>query len=454
MAKARRRRGSEAPSPRPQPGVGAPDPRALRRRRLILAAGLCALTLVAFRELGSHPFISYDDTVYVTENPHVKAGLTADSAAWAFTATAGAHWHPVTWLSHMLDVTLFGLDAGKHHLVSLAIHEINAILLFLLLERLTSAAWPSLVVAALFAVHPLHVESVAWVAERKDVLSTCFGLLTLLAWCAFIRTRGRGAYGLACALFALSLLSKPMLVTLPLVMLLLDFWPLRRLRPFRAALVVEKIPFLALSAASCAATVISSQIGKTVGTLETYALPERVANAVDAYAVYLAKMVWPVSLAIFYPYRHGAIPAFELALAAATVLGLLALAVVFVRRAPWVTFGVLWYLVTLVPVLGLVQVGGQSMADRYTYVPLIGIFVAVVWTFAAAVEREPRLRAPLVIAAGAAVLALVLVTGRQLAYWRSNEALYERALAVTQGNWIAHNNLGLALFEQGHRATS
>lgn len=437
------------------PGPRAGGGRALR---LALGAGLCILTLVTFGELRAHPFISYDDTVYVTENPHVQEGLTAGSVAWAFTATAGAHWHPVTWLSHMLDVELFGLDPGRHHLVSLLIHTMNALLLFLLLDRITAAPLRSVVVAALFAVHPLHVESVAWVAERKDVLSTFFGLLTLIAWCAFIRSRRTGTYLLACALFALALLSKPMLVTLPFAMLLLDVWPLGRLRipapqddRSRRALLVEKIPFFALSAASCVATVISSRVGRTLGNLETYTLADRVSNAAAAYSTYLGKAIWPASLAIFYPHRHGAISAVALAGGVAVVLGLAALAVVSIRRAPWVTFGVLWYLGTLVPVVGLVQVGGQSMADRYTYVPLIGVFVAVVWSLAALAQQAPRLRAPLAVGAATAILVLSLATRAQLAFWRSNEALYTRALQVTEGNWVAYNNLGLALFDEGRK---
>lgn len=463
--------------------LGLHDGRALRA---VLGAGLTILTLATFAGLASHPFISYDDTVYITENPHVKAGFTPGSVSWALTATVAAHWHPVTWLSHMLDVELFGLDAGWHHMVSLLIHAANALLVFLLFDRITVSPWRSLVVASLFAVHPLHVESVAWAAERKDVLSTFFGLLTLIAWCGFVRSRRSANYVLACVLFALALMAKPMVVTIPLTMLLLDLWPFGRLqvarrsgersrsahdvaevvrsagkrgastppgtapRPMRD-LVFEKIPFFALSAASCVATVVSSRAGGTLGTLQTYTLADRVSNAVVTYAAYLWKMIWPTSLAIFYPHQHGSIPAITTIGCTAVVFGCVALAISSVWRAPWIAFGTLWYLITLVPVIGLVQVGGQSMADRYTYVPLIGIFVAVVWSFAGAVASLPGPRATLAVAAGAAILALALEARAQLAYWRSDEALYTHALEVTEGNWVAYNNLGLALFAQGRK---
>jgi tetratricopeptide (TPR) repeat protein len=414
-----------------------------RARVAAIAAALAVLTWGAFSGVLSNGFVSYDDGVYVAANDHVVKGLTASALRWSLTTTENSNWHPVTWISHLLDVTLFGLDAGAHHGVNLALHTANVLLLFLLLSRMTGAVWRPAFAAALFAVHPLHVESVAWIAERKDVLSTLFWLLTTLAW-----LRGRHALALAC--YALGLMTKPMVVTLPFTLLLLDYWPLRRtLRP-GASLGTEKAPLFALAAVSCVVTVLAQRAGGAIQSLETISLPERLANAVVSYAAYLGKTVWPTSLACIYPFSRSALTAPAM-LGSAVVLTAITVAVLrFEKQAPYATFGWLWYVGTLVPVIGLVQVGYQSMADRYTYVPLIGIFVAVAWGAGELAAQLPASRPVVAAVAACALAACAVVTRGQVAVWQDSTSLFTHAIAVTADNWTAHNNLGGVLSEAGN----
>ncbi len=430
-------------------------------RRATHLAGICAalvlVTFAAFHGVLSSGFVNYDDDGYVTENPHVRAGLRAESVAWAFTTTEQANWHPLTWLAHMLDVQLFGLDAGKHHRTSLLLHAASAVLLFLLLVSMTGALWPSAFVAALFAIHPLHVESVAWIAERKDVLSTLFWLLTLGAWLFYVESRTAGRYALVLVLYALGLMAKPMLVTLPFTLLLLDLWPLRRLTlPLREAsvrlpgLLREKAPLFAMSAASCIVTFAVQRSAGAVQTLRDFAFAERLANSALAYVAYLGRTFWPTSLAVFYPYpAHVALLTWPVAGSGVLLVGITALALLLARRAPYVAFGWLWYLGTLVPVIGLVQVGGQARADRYTYVPLIGVFVIAAWGLEEIGKARRSMRNGVVILAAGSIVALSAATRLQVAHWTNGSTLYEHALAVSSDNWLAHNNLGRVLFEGG-----
>ena len=421
-----------------------------------ICAALAILTFTAFSGVFSNGFVTLDDPIYVTENAHVQAGLAKASTVWAFTATDGGNWHPVTWLSHMLDVQFFGLDAGKHHLSSLLLHILNVHLLFLILVRLTEALWPSAFAACLFAVHPLHVESVAWIAERRDVLSTLFWLLALAAWLRYLESKKAGRYTLVLALYALGLMAKPMLVTFPFTLLLLDFWPLRRLRlPLREnsaalkGLLVEKLPLFVLSAIFCVVALIAQQSAGAVQTLEDISFPGRIANAVLAYVSYLGKTLWPASLAIFYPHPHVGLFTWAVAGAAVLLAGLTALALRLAKPAPFLAFGWLWYLGTLVPVIGLVQVGAQAMADRYSYVSLIGPFIALAWGLAW-LAKENRLGLYATAAAAAvAVASLLPVTRAQVRLWTDDRTLYEHALAVTSENFLAHYNLGLFLQKQG-----
>jgi tetratricopeptide (TPR) repeat protein len=403
------------------------------------------------------PFITYDDPVYVTQNPHVTNGLTWAGLWWAFTSTEASNWHPLTWVSHMADVQLFGLRPWGHHATSVILHALNASLLFYVLRRITGAPWRSAVVAALFGLHPLHVESVAWIAERKDVLSGTFFMLTLAAYASYTAApaggrKARFRYLLALVLFAMGLMCKPMLVTLPFVLLLLDFWPLRRLtnpRQRPALLLMEKLPFIALSAGSCAMTLYAQAKGGAIATVGDFPLGVRVANALVVYCKYLGKSAIPRGLSIFYP-SFGEAPPFGLILAAAFAITVAtAIALALIRKAPYLTVGWLWYLGTLVPVIGLVQVGGQVMADRYTYIPLVGIFIAAVWAVGDLAAPWPRLRVATAILGGGAVIACAAASVHQLSYWRSGEALFRHAAAVTKDNWVAHANLYATLSKTG-----
>lgn len=386
--------------------------------------------LALYSPVRHHAFVNYDDPDYVTANPHVLAGLTVAGVRWALTSTYGANWFPLTWISHMLDVELFGLDAGRHHLTSAVLHACSAVLLFLAFLRMTGARWRSAFVAAAFALHPLRVESVAWAAERKDVLCGLFWMLALLAYARYAERPGPKRYALVAAAFAGALLSKPMAVTLPAVLMLLDYWPLRR-----GPKLVEKLPLFAMSAAASVVTLLVQGSGGAVLTTAELSLGQRAANAVVSCAAYCLQTLWPSGLAVFYPFR---VPAVWEALAA--LAGLAAVTAAVARRRELLA-GWLWFLVTLLPVIGLVQVGLQSRADRYTYLPSIGLAILLAW----AVPRQLL---------GAACLAWAAVTWTYLPAWRNSRTLFEHALAVTRNNYIAHNNFGVALRDAGDSAAA
>ena len=424
-------------------------------------AAICALLVVvifmAFWGLLSNAFVNYDDNVYVTENARVQRGITFDNVRWAFTTTYFGFYYPVTWLSHMLDCQLYGLDAGKHHLTSLVIHAMNAMLLLLLLLRMTGALWRCALVAGLFAIHPLHVESVAWIAERKDVLSTLFWLLTVLAWLAYVKKGSWRWYAVTLALFALGLMAKPMIVTLPFVLLLFDYWPLGRIQiadgPWPVVpgkLLAEKAPLFVMSAVSCVVTVVAQRSLGAVQELEVFPLAQRSANAALSYVFYVKKMLWPEPLAVLYPHPHASLLAWSSGGSVLLLAVLTGLALVLAKRAPYVAVGWFWYVGALVPVIGLVQVGVQARADRYTYVPLTGLFIVIAWGLAQLCGASAAARW---VASGtlSVCLAALLVLARiQVGYWADSETLLRHTLAVTSGNYVAHTSLGSVLMEEGN----
>jgi len=424
-------------------------------RTIVLGLLLGALTLLLYSPAGTHPFLNYDDPSYVTENSHVQAGLSWGTVVWAFQSTEASNWHPITWLSHAADVSLFGASPCGHHWTSVLIHGLNAVLFFLLLRYATGAIWQSLIAAVLFAVHPLNVESVAWISERKNVLSALFLLLTLGAYGWYALRPRATRYGVVIALFALGLMTKPMLVTLPFALLLIDYWPLQRIRPaslrseparFRpesiSRLMIEKLPLLAMSAASAAITVIAQQA--SLAPAQRFPSALRLENAIYSCGMYLAKAVWPASLALFYPYPTALSPLRWMGTAAV----LLAVSVMVWKQSsrPYVLVGWCWFLGTLVPVLGIVQVGAQAMADRYAYVPLMGTFVAVVWWAWAVTGKGMR-----ITAISVCLLSLLLLTVRQLGYWRTNYDLWTHTLAVTHDNLVAEDKLGSVLQQMGRQ---
>jgi tetratricopeptide (TPR) repeat protein len=405
----------------------------------LIAAGLAAITLAVFADVRDFDFVSYDDTWYITDNPHVAAGLSWQGLWWALTSGYLFYWQPATWLSHMADVQMFGLHAGGHHVTNLLLHIAGSMALFGFLRRATGAEWRSALVAALFAVHPLHVESVAWVAERKDVLSTLFFFLTLWAYVAYAGAPTTRRYLMVVACFALGLMAKPMLVTLPVVLLLLDVWPLRR--PFSMALLGEKVPLFVLAAVVSIATLaVQAKVG-AVGTLAQLSLDFRVFNAVLAYAKYIGLMFWPSGLAVFYPYPPVLPPWWQVAFAAAALALVTTVAVRQMDRRPYVLVGWLWYLLTLLPVIGLFQAGDQLMADRFTYIPLVGLFVIIAWGGAELIARRPRLQPAVAVVALLVVGTSAVAARQQVRHWRNSETLWRRALAVTTGNHRAHAGL-------------
>jgi Tfp pilus assembly protein PilF len=441
----------------------------MHRERLIYPA-LFLITTAVFWPLERCQFTNYDDNVYVTANAHVQQGLTWGGVRWAFQSTVAGNWHPVTCLSHMLDCQLFGLNAGAHHLVNLLFHVANTLLLFHLLRRMTREFWPSTLVAALFAWHPLHVESVAWVAERKDVLSTFFGLLAIWAYGRYAQGGNRTVrnYLLAMVFLTLGLMSKPMLVTWPFVFLLLDFWPLRRVPGFgvqspvvRASgarrvtfrhLLLEKLPFLVLALAFSGITFLTQRHASAVISEGSFTTPERLCNALVSYVRYLGKTIWPTDLAIFYPYPNYPHPRWAVwqVVGSAALLALITLAVLWrARSRPFLAVGWFWFLGTLVPVIGLVQVGVQSLADRYSYIPSIGLFIMIVWTGKSLVGRWRHAQVGLTVAATVVLSACLVVTSLQLRYWRNGETVWRHALNVTAGNATAYLGMGYALLEAG-----
>lgn len=417
---------------------------------------LVVATLALYNPVNRHPFVNYDDDRYITENPHVHNGLTWRTITWAFTATEQGNWHPLTWLSHALDYQLFHQNPAGHHFTSLLIHAANAVLLFLFLMYATRRLGPSLFVAALFALHPINVESVAWVAERKNVLCTFFFFATLIAYCWYARQPDWRRYLVFAGLFLLGLMSKPMVITLPFVLLLLDYWPLGRIRGGHAdataaplsKLVVEKLPLIALSAASAVITMQAQRAGGAMRSTAQFSLAVRLENAVMAYAMYLWKMIWPSHLSPIYPHPGDSLAGWQVGTSALVLLAVTAVALKF-RARRYLLTGWLWFLGTLVPVIGLVQVGDQAMADRYAYIPLVGIFIMIAWGIADLADSKQIGLVVRVIPAACVLLALSFATNRQLGYWSSNYDLWTHAVAVTGRNFIAQDNLGGALLWLG-----
>jgi tetratricopeptide (TPR) repeat protein len=394
-----------------------------------------------YAQVGHFDFLNYDDPFYVSQNVHVRGGLTLDNIKWAFTSMEGANWFPLTRISHLLDVEFFGMDSGSQHLTNVLIHALAVLLLLAFLHRATHALWPSVFVALMFALHPLHVESVAWIAERKDVLSAFFWMLSLWAYVRYTERPDRAHYALLMVSFALGLMSKPMIVSLPILLLLLDVWPLKRKPAFG-----EKVPLFVLSAVVAIATYAAQQAGGAVKTFTAIPAGLRIENALVSYVVYAGKMFWPAGLAVFYPYPTD-IPAWQPVLAAIVLLGISVLVVRSLRGSPYLAVGWFWYIVTLAPVIGMVQVGGQARADRYMYVPMTGLTMMVAWGAADMVRRWPRLKPAMTGAAVLGVVACAALTWRQVQFWRNSESLFQHAIEVTERNDVAEHNLGNALLD-------
>jgi len=416
---------------------------------------IVAVTVAVYWPVLHNGFIDFDDDDYVTVNMAVRQGLTLKGLVWAFSTFHAANWHPLTWLSHMLDVELYGLNPAGHHATSLLIHTVNAVLLCGLLYRLTGFVGRSMVVALLFAIHPLHVESVAWVAERKDVLSTLFWFLTMWAYIWYVHKPSLKRYVPVVAFFALGLMAKQMLVTLPVVLLLMDYWPLKRFSPPRGdsgashvgikVLLAEKIPLVALSAAASLVIVRAhASVGALLQVNEESFLVQS-GNAFLSYVKYIRNMFWPVDLALFYPFEASAVTLLKVAGAVSLLAVATALVALQRKSRPYLFFGWLWYLITLVPVIGFLRVGGQALADRYTYIPLIGLFMMIVWGVA---EVASTWRRGLPVVSGLAAIVVVILSAlsvSQIRYWQNSYDLFDHALAVVERNWLAHNNMGILL---------
>ena len=423
---------------------------------LLVCLGLVAVTWAVFGQTFAHDFVNFDDHVYVYDNPLVMRGLSTEGIIAAFTHTHARNWHPLTTLSHMLDCQLYGLNAGNHHITNVILHTIAVLLLFLVLKPMTGALWQSAFVATLFAIHPLHVESVAWIAERKDVLSAVFFMLTLAAYTRYARAPSSTRYLLVTLLFTFGLMSKPMLVTLPFLLLLLDYWPLGRIgapdsqvgsRVRRS--ITEKIPLFALSALSCIATLFAQRQGPTA--IDQLPFLWRLNNTFVSYVTYTWQMLWPARLAVFYPHPNNRLPLVEVILAIAFLVGITLLVIYLRRTKPYLVTGWFWYLGMLVPVIGLVQVGEQAHADRYTYLPQIGLYIMITWSVGdLLLKSTPRIRRALVgVAAAIAIACLGVRAFVQVCYWKNSETLWNHALAVTSENDVAHNNLGFLFLRRG-----
>ena len=442
-----------------------------RNRNLLIVSLLVLATLIVYWDVQHHGFVNYDDGKYITDNVHVKEGLTWDGFRWAFTTTHANFWHPLTWLSHMLDCQLFGLNGGGHHLSGLFFHLANTALLFMVLLRMTHAVWQSTFVAALFALHPLHVESVAWAAERKDVLSSFFWILTMGAYVSYVERPTTNRYLLVVLCFILGLMAKPMLVTLPFVLLLLDYWPLGRFtrqsrnssiqhdkmgpnlkRHFERGvrLLNEKIPLLILAVAASAVAFIAQDAGGATKSLALFPIEARLANVLLSYVAYLGKTFWPSNLAVFYPHAGTSSTISQVAVAGFLLLLFSVCAIRFARSHPYFLVGWLWYLGTLVPVIGLVQVGDHGMADRYTYVPLVGIFMALAWGLPALLKGWLHGRTALAATLPVFFAMLMVCSWYQVGHWQNSRTLFEHALRVRQPSPLAHTDLGVALVEEGN----
>lgn len=426
----------------------------MRHNPLKLVISLCLVlaTIVIYWQVLNHDFVNFDDDIYVTQNPRVQMGLTPQSLSWAFTTTDAEFWHPLTWISHMLDCQLYGLHPGWHHLTNLLLHTANTLLLFLVLEWMTGALWRSAFVAALFSLHPLHVESVAWVAERKDVLSTLFWMLTMAAYVYYTKVPSLKRYVLVPVAFGLGLMAKPMLVTLPFVLLLLDYWPLRRLEKKQGAsisrLILEKVPLFALTILFCVVTFFAQQEGGLLPSLEGLPLKDRLANVLVSYVGYMGKMVWPRDLAVYYHLPEAA--ATWKALVSALFLGFLSILAVWGRKGrPYLAVGWLWYLGTLVPVIGLVQIATFTMADRYTYVTLIGLFIMIAWTVPDLLEGWKYGKGVLLMSAATVLSIFMACTWFQVRHWEDSISLWRHTVKITDSSYSAYNSLGAAFLEQG-----
>ncbi|MHC4302257.1 MAG: glycosyltransferase family 39 protein, partial [Planctomycetota bacterium] len=428
-------------------------------------------TLAVYWQVHDYGFVNFDDPDYVRKNPKVQSGITLDGIKWAFTTGHAANWHPLTWLSHMLDCQLFGASPGWHHLTNLLLHIANTLLLFAVLKRMTGTLWRSAFVAALFALHPCHVESVAWISERKDVLSTLFWMLTMAAYVRYVNRPRVSSYLLVLLTFALGLMAKPMLVTLPFVLLLLDYWPLGRfqdrppvehapqpgarmlghLLPKRTfyLLLLEKIPFLVVTAASSVITfIVQRQIG-AVATARQFPLISRIANTFASYLMYIRKMFWPSPLAMFYPYPPKADLMLQAAVAIPVLVSISLVVLYLMRSRKYLLTGWLWYLGTLVPVIGLLQVGDQAYADRYTYIPFIGLFIIIAWAVPDVLAKWRFRKTAFAVAAAVILLALSVATYFQQSCWRDTITLCEHAIKVTRDNYKAHFSMMAVLLDQG-----
>ena len=426
----------------------------------LICISLVILILVVYLKVGNHQFLTLDDNDYVTNNPHVTNGITAENIVWAFTSVDAANWHPITWLSHMADVQIYGMNPRGHHFTNVVIHAVSSLLLLLFLLRVTGSLWRSSFVAALFALHPLHVESVAWVAERKDVLCAFFGFLTLILYSEYVANRKPALYILALLSFMLGLMSKPMLVTLPIILLLIDFWPLERyqdggqehghlrLLTRLPRLLTEKIPFFAFSLLSALMTLYAQSKGGAISSFAVIPIYFRIQNALVAYVKYIIKTLYPHDLAVLYPIPLS-YPLSQI-YGSLIILLIISSATMWVsRQRPYLAVGWFWFLVTLVPVLGLIQVGGQSMADRYSYIPGIGLFIIAAWGVTDLTRSLQHRKIILAMLAGVVLIASTIVTWQQLDYWQDTISLYRHTLQVTTDNGYINFNLGTALAEKG-----
>ncbi len=476
--KRRTHKSSQSP---PKPGWLA----SLKKESLLLGLLIALATVAVYLPVNHHPFLNYDDLAYVVDNPHIKSGLDWDTVSWAFTTFYQFNWHPLTWLSHAFDVQMFQLDPGGHHDTNLLLHIVNVLLLFWVLQRATGYVGRSAMVAALFALHPINVESVAWVAERKNLLSMLFFLLALGAYRRYVLDPRVGRYVVVALLFVMGLMAKPQVITFPVVLLLWDFWPLRRmaaigpdgsfgtatppLLPTRSFfwLVKEKLPLFAICAASAIVTIVAQKKGGAVGSLEYFPLSIRVENAIVSYARYVGKAFWPTRLAPMYPHPLAGLPLWQVITALLFLMAVSGLVIAGRKRRPYLLVGWLWFLGTLAPMIGLVQVGIQAMADRYAYLSFLGLFIMVCWGVADFQPNarqtsasgplqggaRPKLLTPFVLRGVSVVVLLVLavLTYHQLGYWNENTALWLRTLQVTTSNFLAEDNLAMALMEQGQR---
>jgi protein O-mannosyl-transferase len=421
----------------------------------VIGSALAVITLAVFCQVGTFDFITYDDYSYVATNPQVKAGLSLKNLVWAFTTFHACNWHPLTWLSLMLDCQLFraaslpgGVNPHSLHLTNLLLHTANTVLLFIILFRMTKTLWPSAFVAAAFAIHPLHIQSVAWVAERKDVLSTLFWLLTISFYVRYIERSSIGRYILVLFVFALGLMAKPMLVTLPVVLLLLDYWPLKR-KDSLPMLLLEKLPFVILAGVSSVITLVVQSQSGAIMNIAKFPFDIRVINALVSYTQYIAKMFWPVNLSIFYHHPGRSLHFSDAVIPAVLFVAATILAVRFARTRGYLFVGWMWYVCTLIPVIGLVQVGDQAMADRYTYIPLIGLFITIAWGLPELLARYAFRKTVLAIAAAVVLLAMAVSTYIQLGYWQNSVTILERAVEINPNDRFAHANLGAVFVRKG-----